>query len=141
MVSLHECPLTTEAIRKLEHRRSYMAKAPFQQHKSKKKYLGDVAMKFCPATWLGPAIIRLNDKYEYKKDRKHVQEVYVEYQEHMSRKNSLIGADGRGSIVDLHTYLAPVEWTPLEDSRQDPWRNAKEKTEDPWRLPPVNEIV
>ena len=65
----------------------------------------------------------------------------MEYQEHMSRKNSLIGADGRGSIVDLHTYLAPVEWTPLEDSRQDPWRNAKEKTEDPWRLPPVNEIV
>ena len=65
----------------------------------------------------------------------------MEYQEHKSRKNSFVGANGSGSIVDLHTYPAPVEWTPLEDPKQEPWRNEKVKVEDPWRLPPVNEIV
>ena len=141
MPPLLDSPLTTETIRKLQNRRSYMSKAPYQQHKSKRKYLGDVAMKFCPATWLGPAIIRAHDKYEYKKDRKHVQEVYVEYQEHKSRKNSCVGASGSGSIVDLHTYPAPVEWTPLEDPKRSPWLDEKVKMEDPWQLPPVNEIV
>ena len=61
------------------------------------------------------------------------------YQEHKSRKNSFIGSSGGGSLADLHTYPAPVEWTPLEDAKGDPWRKDKEK--DPWQLPPVNEIV
>ena len=118
-----------------------MDKAPYQQHKSKKKYLNDVALKLSPATWLAPAIIRFNDKYEYRKDKKYVQEVYVEYQEHMSRKNSLVGARGRGSIVDLHTYPAPVERTKLEEEeKRDPWGELVGGV-DPWRLPPVSEIV
>lgn len=140
MTSLLESFLTTEKIRKLQNRRSYMDKAPYQQHKSKKKYLSDAALKLSPTTWLAPAIIRAVDKYEYKKDRRYVHGVYVEYQEHLSRKNSLVGAHGGGSIVDLHTYPAPVERTPLEEEKQDPW-NEKVRIEDPWRLPPVNEIV
>lgn len=141
MAPLLESTISHETVRKLQNRRSYMAKAPFQKHKSTKKHLGDFAMRFCPATWLGPLIIRAHDKHEYKKDRKYVQEVYVEYQEHKSRKNSVVGGSGSGSIVDLHTYPAPVEWTPLEDSKGERWRSEKARTEDPWQLPPVNEIV
>ena len=118
-----------------------MAKAPYQQHKSKKKLLHDTAMKLCPVLWLAPAIIRAHDKHEYEKDRKYVREVYVEYQEHRSRKNSLVGARGSGSIVDLHIYPAPVEWMPLERTKGDPWRSGKAMLEDPWQLPPIDEIV
>ena len=138
MASLLESSMTSETIRKLEARRSYMAKAPFQQHKSKKQFLGDIAMKLCPVIWLGLAVIRAHDKHEYKRDRRYVEEVHVEYQEHKSRKNSYVGANGSGSIVDLQTYPAPVEWTPSDD---DPWRSEEGKTEDPWQLPPFNEII
>ena len=65
----------------------------------------------------------------------------MEYQEHKSRKNSLVGARGSGSIVDLHIYPAPVEWMPLERTKGDPWRSGKAMLEDPWQLPPINEIV
>lgn len=118
-----------------------MVNASHQQHKSKRKLLYDTALKFCPVFWFAPAIIRAHDKHEYEKDRKYVEEVYVDYQEHRSRKSSLVGAGGRGSIADLHTYLAPTEWTPSRDLRRDPWRSDKFVTDDPWQLPPVNEIV
>lgn len=118
-----------------------MAKAPYQQHKSKRKYLGDVALKFCPVTRLGLAIIRAHEKHEYKKDRQYVQEVYVEYQEHKSRKNSVIGASGSGSIVDLHIYPALVEWMPWEDPKRNSSWSEKVKVEDPWQLPPAIEII
>ena len=118
-----------------------MAKAPYQQPKSKKKLLRDTAMKLCPVIWLAPAIIRAHDKHEYEKDRKYVHDVYVGYQEHKSRKNSLVGAGGRGSIVDLHIYPAPVEWVPLEYPSRDPWRSENVAMEDPWQLPPANEII
>ena len=102
-------------------------------------------MKLCPVIWLAPAIIRAHDKHEYEKDKKHVHGVYVEYQEHKSRKNSLvIGAGGRGSIVDLRIYPAPVEWVPAELGGpwyRDPWWSETIVTEDPWQLPPMNEII
>lgn len=124
-----------------------MAKAPFQQHKSAKKYIVDVALKFCPAVWFGPAIIRAHDKSEYEKDRRYVREVYLEYRDRGRQKNpSFVGANGRGSIVDLRTYPAPVERTPSEAAEWDPWPSEKvamvvdDDDDDPWRLPPVNEI-
>ena len=141
MASLLESSLSSNSIRRLKSRHSYMTKASHQQHKSKKKLLHDTAMKFCPAIWLAPAIIRAHEKHEYEKDRKHVQEVYIGYQEHRSRKNSFVGAGGRGSIVDLHTYPAPLEWPPVEDLSWDPWRYETLMKEDPWLLPPINEMT
>ena len=127
-----------------------MAKAPFEQHKSKRKLLRETAMKCCPFLWFAPAIVRAHDKSEYEKDRKYVQDVYVGYQEHhRSRKNSCLGAGGRGSIVDLNIYPAPVDWAPGVGARarRDLWPvekvlvEEKEKEEDPWQLLPMNEIV
>lgn len=133
--------LKSDTIRRLQTRNSYMANAPFQQHKSKRKFLHDKAMKLCPVFWFAPAIVRAHDKHEYEKDKKHVQDVYVGYQEHKSRKDSFVGAGGRGSIVDLHTYPAPVEWAPAESQQRDPWRSEKVEGEDPWLLRPPKEIV
>ncbi|CAF9929986.1 MAG: hypothetical protein ALECFALPRED_004499 [Alectoria fallacina] len=143
MASILTPTLSPSTLLRLQNRRSYMAKAPFQQHKPLKRALSDVAMKFCPVIWLGPYIIRAHDKAEYEKDRKYVQEVYIEYQEHRSRKNSVLGAaSGGGSVVDLQTYLAPVECVNWE--RRDLWRQERVvavEEDDPWRLPPPNEIV
>ncbi|MCJ1454930.1 hypothetical protein MMC28_005283 [Mycoblastus sanguinarius] len=114
------------AVRKLQNRRSYMAKAPFQR-RSKKRALGDTVMKLCPATWLGPVIINAHDKYEYKKDRQRTEEVHVEFLER--RKNSVSTNDA--VLADMETYPAPIEWCPY-DGRD--WER------DPWRLPPMEEI-
>ena len=143
MGPLCESSLTTSTILKLEARRSYMAKSPFQQHKTKRKFLSDAAMRLHPATWFAPALIRAHDKYEYKRDRKYLQDVYVEYQSHKIQKNSFIGANGSGSVVDLRTYLAPVERTALEEeySEWDPWVFAGVVLEDPWQLLPVEEMI
>lgn len=115
-----------------------MAKAPFEQHRSKKKLLGDIAMKLWPVNWFGPAIIRAHDKHQYEKDRKHVRDVFVEFRERRSRKSSVVGAGGSGSVVDLNTFLAPVEDVPLKG---DLWRRRDGETADPWLLPPANEII
>jgi len=107
------------ALRKLKNRRSYMNKAPFQR-KSKKKALSDAALKLCPASWLGPAIIKAHDKYEYKRDRKHTQEVYTEWQEKRGRSGKFTSANS----------MVTVEWSPLDGDVEG----------DPWALPPIEEI-
>lgn len=114
------------ALKKLHHRRSYMAKAPYQR-RSKWKALHDKGLKLCPASWLGPAIIKAHDKYEYKRDRKHTQEVYIEWQEKRGRIRRSTSAN---SIVGLETHPAPVEWSPLDG----------EEEADPWALPPIEEM-
>ena len=100
-------------------------------------------MKLCPVFWFAPAIIRAHDKHEYEKDKKHVQEVFVDYQEHHKsrKKDTPVGSGGRGSIVDLHTYPAAVEWAPAESPQRDPWRSESVEGEDPWLLRPAGEIV
>ena len=92
----------------------------------------------CPALWLTPAIVRAREKSEYEKDRKHVQEVYVGYQEHHKdgeKKTSIAVAD----LLD--TYPAPLEWVLVEDPGRDPWRYETLTEEDPWLLPPIEEMV
>ena len=105
-----------------------------QRRQSKKEILHDTAMRvLCPALWFTPAIVRAREKSEYEKDRKHVQEVYVGYQEHAhydkdgkKRKNSVAVAD----LLD--TYPAPLEWVEVEDPGRDPWRYETLTEEDPW---------
>lgn len=104
-----------------------MKKAPFQR-KSKKKAIGDAAMKLCPTTWLGPVIIKAHDKYEYKRDRKHTQEVHKEWQGKRGRSGKSTTVN---SIVGLETHPAPVEWSPLDG----------EEDADPWALPPIEEMT
>lgn len=114
------------AMKKLHNRRSYMKKAPFQR-KSKRKAISDAALKLCPASWLGPTIIKAHDKYEYKRDRKHTEEVHTVWQEKRGRSGK---STSTNSIVGLDTHPAPVEWTPLDG----------EADVDPWALPPIEEI-
>ena len=109
------------AIRKLRNRCSYMAKAPYQR-KSKKKALRDKALKLSPATWLGPTIIRVHDRYQYKKDRKYTQQVYQEYQERREFSDSTI------AIHDFDTQPALVDWPIVNDEGYQI---------DPWKLPPI----
>ena len=112
-------------IRKLERRQSYLAKAPYQR-KSKKKALGDAAMRLSPATWFGPAILKAHERYEYRRARKHTEELYAEYQEKRStRQNSMAS-----STVWSDTAPALLDWSPL-------WSTDEE---DPWKLPPIEEI-
>ena len=57
------------------------------------------------------------------------------------------GIGGWGaSVVDLGTYVAPVEWVPGEAGGMDPWWQqwggiAVVREGDPWRLRPSREIV
>ena len=154
-------PLPTSTIRKLQNRRSYMARAPFQQHRSARQHLADLALRLCPVVWLGPAILRAHDMHEYERDRRRLHEVYVGYQEHRGREGGGVigGVRGGGSVVDLRTYLAPVEGVPLGlmglveggevgggdgergERERDPWWCEGVVGVDPWRLRPVNEIV
>ncbi|KAF6236261.1 hypothetical protein HO173_005892 [Letharia columbiana] len=104
-----------------------------------KPHLAALALKLCPA------IRRAHARHEYEKDRARVREVYAGYQERRRRNKGggdvVGGARGGGSVVDLRTYLAPVEWVPLERGR-DPWWSEEVLGEggDPWRLPPVGEV-
>ena len=123
-----------------------------RRDRSKRELIHDTALRFlCPALWLTPAIVRAHETREYEKDRKHVQEVYVGYQEHRResegeiRKGSVAGS-GRGgrkvSVKDLlDTYPAPLEWVAVEDPGRDPWRYETLTEEDPWLLPPIQEMV
>ena len=107
-----------KALMKLQSRRSYIAKAPYQR-KTKWKALRDKGLKLCPASWLGPTILKAHDKHQYKKDRQHTQEVFVEWQEKRGRsgKSTIVN-----SVVGLETHLAPLEHNPLvEDDGRDPW--------------------
>ncbi len=105
------------AIKKLRNRCSYMAKAPYQR-KSKKKAFHDKALKLSPATWLGPAIIKAHDRYQYKKDRKYTQQVYQEYQERREYSDSTIAMQP-----------ALVDWPIVNDEGYQI---------DPWKLPPID---
>lgn len=109
------------AITKLRNRCSYMAKAPYQR-KSKKKALHDKAMKLLPATWLGPTIIRVHDRYQYKKDRNYTQKVYQEYQERREYSDTTI------AIHDYDMQPAPADWPIVNDEGYEI---------DPWKLPPI----
>lgn len=109
------------AITKLRNRCSYMAKAPYQR-KSKKKALHDKAMKLLPATWLGPTIIRVHDRYQYKKDRNYTQKVYQEYQERREYSDTTI------AIHDYDMQPAPGDWPIVNDQGYEI---------DPWKLPPI----
>lgn len=149
-------PLPTPTIRKLQNRRSHMARAPYQQHRSTRRHLADLALRLCPAVWLGPAILRAHDRREYERDRRRVRDVYLGYRERRGRKGSVAvlgGAGGGGSVVDLRTFLAPLEWVPVMvegeadgdgdggGEERDPWWCEEVGGVDPWRLRPVNEIV
>ena len=112
-------------IRKLERRQSYMANAPYQR-KSKKKALGDVALRLSPATWFGPLILKAHERYEYRRARKHTEELYAEYQEKRSTRQSSMA----GSTVGFDTAPARVHWSLL-------W---SDELNDPWKLPPIEEI-
>ena len=128
---------TEAAIRKLQQRQSYLAKAPYQR-RSKKKAIGDAAMKLCPTTWLAPTIIRAHDNYEYRKDRKAKEEVYMKYQEMRSASISTAHATGRSSYdnfgVSVDGRKERSGWSFIDG---DPL----EKTDDPWALPPIDEIA
>ncbi|KAL9636653.1 MAG: hypothetical protein Q9164_002688 [Protoblastenia rupestris] len=125
------------AIRKLQHRQSYMAKAPYQR-KSRKRAIGDAAMKLCPASWLVPTIIKAHENYEYRKDRKAKEEVYTKYQEKRKASVSTTRTTLQSSVDDMPLYGHPHRevkaWSPLA---VDPLK----QTNDPWVLPPINEIA
>lgn len=116
------------ALEQLHNRYSYINKAPYQR-RSKKKALYDAFLRLCPASWLGPTVIKQHDKHEYKRDRKRTKEVYTEFQE---RRGRSIGgkSTSANSIVDLETYLAPLDCGPPSLDDED----------DPWKLPPIEEI-
>ncbi|KAL8823794.1 MAG: hypothetical protein Q9191_005545 [Dirinaria sp. TL-2023a] len=116
---------TEMVIRKLERRQSYMAKAPYQR-KSRKQALGDAAMRLSPATWFGPVILRAHERYEYRRARKHTEDLYTEYQEKKSTRQNSAASSTTGSDI----APAPFDWSPLWSSDE----------EDPWKLPPVEEI-
>ncbi len=132
------------AIRKLEHRQSYMAKAPYQR-KSRRRALSDFALRLCPVTWLGPAIIKAHDKYEYKKDRREKEEVYVEYQVKRKMSVDTAMATRTNSFASLTpaSHPPPVScWKPVPErvevgGMDDPLL----KTRDPWSLPPIEEMI
>lgn len=114
------------AVRKLQHRQSYMARASYQKHKSRKQTLCDTILRLSPATWLGPMIIKAYDRWEYKRDKKHTQEVFEKSME--KRGTSLLLTE---KIADLETQPAPLDCD---------IRDAKGRVVDPWRLPPMSEI-
>ena len=153
MASLLESSLTSNSIRRLQRRHSYIAATRTSHHRqqrrqSKKELLHDTALRFfCPALWLTPAIVRAREKSEYEKDRKRVQEVYVGYQENQKggQEDSVGGTRGRVRKVAvkdlLDTYPAPLEWELLEDPLRDPWPYETLTEEDPWLLPPIEKMV
>ncbi|CAF9939658.1 hypothetical protein IMSHALPRED_001586 [Imshaugia aleurites] len=116
------------ALEQLHNRYSYINKAPYQR-RSKKRALYDAFLRICPASWLGPTLIKQHDKHEYKRDRKRTKEVYTEFLE--KRGRSVGGkSTSANSIVDLETYLAPLDCgAPSLDDEDDPWK-----------LPPIEEI-
>lgn len=116
------------ALEKLHSRHSYMNKAPYQR-KSRKRALHDAFLKVCPASWLGPTIIKQHDKHEYKRDRKRTKEVYTEFQQKRGRSTGG-SSTSANSIVGLETYLAPLDCGPPSLDDED----------DPWKLPPIEEI-
>ena len=115
------------AVQKLQKRDSYMKKAPYQQHKTRRQAFKDAVMRLNPCTWFAPPIIKAHDRYEYEKDRKHTEEVYVECQQ--KRKESLPPTK---AILDLDTHPAPLEI---------PKKSGDGKLADPWALPPPEEII
>ena len=124
---------TEVAIRKLHRRQSYVARAPYQR-KSKRQAIGDAALKCCPATWLGPAIIKAHELYEYRKDRRAKEKVYNEYWGKRRVSKSI-----RESSIDDLAFLSPcrketIGWSPLA---VDPLK----QTDDPWLLPPVGQLA
>ncbi len=115
-----------QAVQKLQKRESYMKKAPFQQHKSRKQAFNDAVMRLNPCTWFAPPIIKAHDRFEYNRDRKHTEEIYVECQQ--KRKESLPPTK---AILGLDTHPAPLEI---------PSKPGDEELADPWKLPPPDEI-
>ncbi len=108
-------------VRKLENRRSYLAKAP-RQRRSKKQALNDTIMKLSPATWLAPLILKAHARYEYNMARQRAEKLHLQYEER--RKSGMLMSTN--SLVALGTVLAPVELIPLSGCEM----------EDPWKLPP-----
>ncbi|KAL6719550.1 hypothetical protein ACLMJK_003791 [Lecanora helva] len=115
-----------QAVQKLQKRDSYMKKAPYQQHKTRKQAFNDAVMRLNPCTWFAPPIIKAHNRYEYEQDRKHTEEVYAECQE--KRKAALPPTK---AILDLETVPAPLEIPKLPGDG---------KLVDPWELPPPSEI-
>lgn len=109
-------------VRKLERRRSYLANAPHQR-RSRRQAVSDAILKLSPATWLAPIILKAHAQYEYKKARKQVMTLYVEYEE----RRELGIPMSTNSVVALETVLAPVDLEPLPINEVD----------DPWKLPPA----
>lgn len=108
-------------VRKLEHRRSYLAKAPHQA-RSKKQALRDTILKLSPSTWLAPVILKAHAEYEYKQARQQAEKLHLQYEER--RKSGILMSTN--SLVALGTVLAPVEPIPRSGCEM----------EDPWKLPP-----
>ena len=115
-----------QVVRKLQQRQSYLGKAPYQKHKTKKQTVCVTIMKLSPKTWLAPIIIKAYEQWEYKRDRKHTQEVFEKSLE--KRGTALLVTE---EIADLDTQPAPLDCE-LKDEEG--------RVLDPWVLPPVAEI-
>ena len=115
------------AVHKLQKRDSYLKKAPYQQHKSRKQVFNDAIMRLNPCTWFAPPILKAHDRFEYEQDRRLREEVYEECQQ--KRKESLPPTK---AILDLAIHPAPLEIPKKEEDGE---------LVDPWQLPPPSEIV
>lgn len=120
-------------VRRLEKRQSYLAKAPYQQNKlkkkSKRKALNDLIMKLCPTTWVAPVVIQAHDRWEYDRDKKYVQEVHVQYQE-KRKKDPMSTRNSIGKLVDIRPVA--LEIGPIEGN---------DSLVDPWKLPPIEDPI
>ena len=127
------------ALQKLRARHSYMSRAPYQQHKTRKQVIGDKVLRLCPATWLGPVILRGHERWEYRRTRREKERVHGEWVERKERREGGVGSGSGGgagtrasSVVGLRTELKAREWSPLDEEGGGG---------DPWRLLPVEEMT
>ncbi|KAM0804551.1 hypothetical protein BDR22DRAFT_605899 [Usnea florida] len=149
------------------HSPPHPASTPTHRH----HHLTALFHRLFPFPQLSNAIHRASARQEYKRDRRYVQDTYTLFQEHRMRvkrekkkgagwleedgdgegdEDEISDDDGIGgwgaSVVDLGTYVAPVEWVPGEVGGPDPWWHqwggiAVVREGDPWRLRPSKEIV
>lgn len=112
-------------VRRLEKRQSYLAKAPYQQNKlgkkSKRQALNYFITKFCPTTWVAPAVIKAHDRWEYERDRKYVEGVHVHYQE-KRKKNPVSARNSIGKFVDIRPAALEITAADEDDNEVDPWK-------------------
>lgn len=131
--------VTTALVHKLESRNSYLSKAPYQR-RSRTRALRDTAMKLSPTSWIGPIILKIHARSEYKKDKKETEHLHEEYEERRESGKPM----STNAVVALNTTLAPIESTAVAmEAGMTPVESVipgRKTDSDPWKLPPTAEL-